>query len=248
MALSRAGVLVGAFSLTVALGTTACTGSAADTAGSATGGAGADSTGLPPLRGDGLAFFDPTVLAGALLAPPPDDLEHGIDLSTAVILGTITDVRATRTLVGETENDQLDMLGVVVKPTEIIHGALATGLEEIVVEFATGGDRDTIITAMRSSLPTGAGVWFVREADIGQLRVIGSEVTTPAEPYYNVTDLRAGVLADGDGQVVTGPWRDEPAEPREQGEPVSPVLQSMKTHAESFATLQDLVTYLRTLG
>lgn len=244
----RGQIQLGAVALATALGATGCTGSSVDPVVGADGGSGSNRIQLErSLDADDLAFFDPTVLAGALLTPPPRDLAEGVDVSTTVLVAEIVDVRATRVLVGETENDRLEMLGLVLRPAEVVHGQLLNQQNEVVVEFLVAIDRDKAIAAMRPALPQGLAVWFLNEADIGELQVVDDEPAAAAEQYYNVIHLQAGVFVQGSGHVVAGPWQGEPVEPREPGEAVAPEVQSMRTEAASFATLDDLVVHLRTL-
>ena len=236
----RSGRWSGVLLLAVGLGVAGCTGTVAGGAGSAV--PDADPGQTVPFEAADLSFFRSTVLVGPLLAPPPRDLHEAVQVATTVVVAEVADVRATRTLVGETEDDQLEMLGVVIRPTEILHGQLAANVDEIVVEFLTAAARADAVAAMRSSLPPGPAVWFLQEADIGDLQV--RDVVTPTERYYGVIHLRAGVFVQGPDRVVAGPWPGDPAEPAR----ASPELRSMRTQAESFATLDDLLAYLRTIG
>jgi hypothetical protein len=204
---------------------------------------------VAPIQADDLAFFDPTVLPGAALARPPGDLTEAVAASTAVIVAEVVDVRPTRTLAGETDRDTLEVLGVVLRPVEILHGAVPAERGEVVVEFLTATGRDAALASMRSSIPQGEGVWFLQTADIGQLRELSVDGPAGRDGhYYHVTHLRGGVFVQGEGQVVAGPWPSEPDHPREPGERDSSQLPSMATDGERFASLDELIAHLRTAG
>lgn len=188
-----------------------------------------------------LAFFGPTQLDAAALPPQPRDIEEAVGASDAVVIAEVVDVQPTRTLVGETERDQLEMIGVVLRPVDTLHGDASVVQGELVVELLSFGDRARALKHMRSSLPTGQAVWILRDADIGDLTLKpGSDPFGDPNSYYNLTHLESGLFVQGDARVVAGPWGDEP------GETSDPP--SVESHAESFPTLDQLITYIESIG
>lgn len=215
---------------------------------SPTGDASPQPTGSRYFRAEDLRFFDPVLppnlCAIALWEPLPEDLADGMASATDVVLAEVVDVRTSRTLVDDNGNAHGAMLGVVLRATEVLRGDLVAGSDEMVVEFAGGKDSDEAVAAMTSSLPTGLAVWFLRETD-NQAPSPGGEPGAVAGHYYQVLHSLAGVLVQGPDHVVAGPLRCPAVpQPRTSTPPESP---SMVTEAEGFATLDDIVAYLRTL-
>jgi len=93
------------------------------------------------------------------LARPPEDLSAAVEQSTAVVLAQIVDVRATRR-VGD---PAIAMSAFVLRPVEVITGRLRPELAGVVeVEFFGLPADPAGLAEMRTSLPKGLALWFLR--------------------------------------------------------------------------------------
>lgn len=192
-----------------------------------------------PFLAKDLSFFGEARPEAVALPRPPVDLAEAVELSSAVVIAEVTDVVHTRTLVGETPTDVIDMIGVVIQPTETIRGRLPSNSDEVVVEFLAGGSPEEAVKSMRSSIPSGQAVWFLREEDAGTHLREASGNDIIGETTYFVTHLHGGVFVQGETHVVVGPWRES--------RDASDDVRTVRSYGESFDTLDTLISYLREL-
>ncbi|GFH38026.1 hypothetical protein [Streptomyces pacificus] len=164
------------------------------------------------------AFFEPLRFGtGMREAEQYDSLEAAAEAASAVVTAEVVDIRTTRVIKGE-GSDRLYMIGVVVRPVEILDGALGeTSQQQLTVEFIGGGEDPTAaVEQMKASLPEGESVWFLRskaeegERHLGELKQAG-RTPSPDEvkaiegdkPYYRVVSSQG--LFVQEGQEVTNP-------------------------------------------
>ncbi|REE96850.1 hypothetical protein [Thermomonospora umbrina] len=157
-------------------------------------------------------FFQRLVPGKLLIVPPPKDVADGARQSTAVVVSEVADVRPVRTI-RDGSPGGVPELGVVLKVEKVLRGALRPELREVVVTFIGerppgGGDP---AAALRSSLPRGRSVWFLRWN--GRQRPGAPPLAETEKRTYSLVSLDGGVLIQGNGAVdaPTYPDDDRPA-------------------------------------
>ncbi|HEV2890852.1 MAG TPA: hypothetical protein VGX28_10810 [Frankiaceae bacterium] len=161
-----------------------------------------------------------------------------------VLVAEVTGVRATRSL-PEGSRDAVSYVGVVLRPVEVLRGGLREPGAEVVVEFM--GDAE----AVRASMPTGYGVWLLRNK--GDLPP--GVVPKPGAPaldesaYYRLVSSQ-GLFVQGATHVVN-PVRER-ATPEAGGTGIDPEATGPRDpvarEAEAFPALSALVAHLRQAG
>jgi len=166
--------------------------------------------------------------------PEPEGLAAGVKESTLVLTARVTGVRETRVL--GTGGDAHGFVGVTLDPVEILHGAKAEGLDEIVVEFDSPDPANTpaFLADLRASLPRGQALWFLLWK--GALPDTAPKTATvdPSEkPYYRLTHPFGGLAVQGSSGVVA-PLADEEHAP-------PPGRKSLARDVRSAGRLSELV-------
>ncbi|MEV6401094.1 hypothetical protein AB0M39_41035 [Streptomyces sp. NPDC051907] len=164
------------------------------------------------------AFFEPLRFgAGMREAEQYDSLDAAAEAASAVVTAEVVGVRTTRVVEGE-GSDRLFMIGVVLRPSEILDGALGdASQQQLTVEFIGGGEAPAAaVEQMKSTLPEGESVWFLRskaeegERHLEELKQAGKtpspDVVKAIEgdrPYYRVVSSQG--LFVQEGQEVANP-------------------------------------------
>ena len=189
-------------------------------------------------------FFSRLAPRNALLAPSPQGLRKGVEQSRVVLVGEVVDVRPTRT-VGE-PGAQASYMGIVVKPTEILHGKPAAEAPEVVVEFLaspTADDTDPVATA-KESLPEGKALWFLHWK--GELpkwatpKPGAQPISEESKRYYSLVHLRGGLALQGEDGVVA-PTAEDEHEPSEAGSGPP----NLKSEIRAYKKMSELVAAIR---
>lgn len=90
-------------------------------------------------------------------------IESGARAASAVVVAEIVDAKHTRTITGEEPWDQLHMIGIVIRPVEVLRGNLPPEFsQQLIVEFMTSVDPKESVADLRATLPEGKSVWFLR--------------------------------------------------------------------------------------
>ncbi|MFD4142914.1 hypothetical protein [Streptomyces sp. NPDC058572] len=172
-----------------------------------------------------------------------DSLGQAARAASAVVVGEVVGVRPTRRAHG------IQMIGVTIRPVEVVAGTLPEGFRKrVTVEF-TGSPHEMAdgVNGMKLQLPKGRSVWFLRsKAEEGERfveeRIRSGEPVTAEDrrvlegdrPYYRLV-CSQGLFIQGDGHVVNpviGHGRDDDPLSRE---------------AEKYPDVAALSTYLRTV-
>jgi hypothetical protein len=191
------------------------------------------------------AFFAPfRAASGASEAEQFGSLRETFLGAAAVVVARVVDVRATRTVPGDGA-ETVTYVGVVLRPVEVLRGELRTSRSDLVVEFA--GD----VAAVRDSVPSGYGVWFLRnKGDIrpGVTPKPGAPVLDEAA-YYRLVSSQ-GLFVQGSLHVVN-PVRSH-ATPEAESPTIDPELDGPRDpvarEGEAFRTLSALVAHLRSIA
>ncbi|MDT0489225.1 hypothetical protein RM717_01735 [Streptomyces griseus] len=168
------------------------------------------------------AFFEPVRFGTSMRETERyDSLKAAAEAASAVVTAEVVDVRTTRVIEGE-ESDRLYMIGVVIRPVEILNGALdEASRQQLTVEFIGGSeDPAAAVERMKSTLAEGESVWFLRsKAEEGkhhleELKQAGStpspdvvEAIEGDRPYYRVVSSQG--LFVQEGQEVVNPLVSE---------------------------------------
>jgi hypothetical protein len=189
------------------------------------------------------AFFARfAVGGGASEAEHYTSLRDAYRAAGVVLVAQVTEVRPTRTL--SSGRDALTYTGVVLRPVEVLRGALRDPAAEVVVELAPGAGPSV-------TLPGGYGVWLLRNK--GDLPPgVQPKPGAPANDeraYYRLVSSQ-GLFVQGETHVVNPvreratPEAGAPSADPEANGPRDPVARE----AEAFPTLSALVAHLRLLG
>jgi hypothetical protein len=163
-----------------------------------------------------LAFFEPLRFGtGMREVEQYDSLDAAAEAASAVVMAEVVDVRMTRVIEGE-GGDRLYMIGVIVRPVEILDGALGeASQQQLTVEFTGGGeDPAAAVEQMKSQLPERESVWFLRsKAEEGErlLEELKQAGRTPSadwvravkgdRPYYRVVSSQ-GLFVQDEQDVI----------------------------------------------
>lgn len=186
-----------------------------------------------------LAFYRSFRQEGAISVKHFDTLEAGAKAATAVIVAEVTDVRHTRTLRGERADDTVQMIGVVLRPVEILAGELPTEHRaRLTVEFlATSAEEADSISELRAGLPVGQAVWFLhRKGDSLAAPKPGAPPLPPGERQFYRTISPQGMFVQGEGHVEC-PLVEQTSDGLRPND--------MTTQGETYATLSQLVVKVR---
>lgn len=183
------------------------------------------------------AFFAPfAATGGGSEAEHYASLRDAYRAASVVVVAEVAGVRVTRTLNAGTP-DAVTYVGVVLRPVEVLRGALRDpAAREVVVEFL--GDP----ASAAATVPGGYGVWLLRNKGDLPPGVTPKPGAPPNDEaaYYRLVSSQ-GLFVQGDGHV-TNPVRERPGP--EPGGPRDAVARE----AESFGTLSALVAHLRGRG
>lgn len=140
---------------------------AATGSGAPTGSAGPTASGgtdaLDLRRSGDLSFYQLFNQDGADWVHLYGDLDEGIRASTVVVVARVVDVVVTRFFQGEAADDRFPMIGLVLRPTDVVAGALPPEFgDRVTVEFvgATGSDEEEV-AKLKRRMPAQAGLWFL---------------------------------------------------------------------------------------
>jgi hypothetical protein len=188
-----------------------------------------------------LAFFDRFKLENALTLPPPGSISVAANQSTAVIVAEVAGVEVTRVVIGETARDQFSKVGVVLRPVEVLSGALRPELNgRVVVELLiSDGDTAAAVESLKSSLPTGRSVWFLHwlgGPPPGATVKAGAPASSALDKQlYGLVSMQ-GVFAQGADRVVSAVAEEE------RGPTPDMAADGMR-----FTKLSELVAHIRAL-
>jgi hypothetical protein len=152
-----------------------------------------------------------------------------------VVVAQVVEVRPTRTF--GADGDAVPYAGVVLRPVEVLRGALRHPSAELVVEFATDA------RAVSATVPQGYGIWLLRnkaEAPPGRGKGVGPESEAA---YYRLVSSQ-GLFVQGAEHVANPVARRAPAEP---GSPSEGLIDPVTREGESFRALSALADHLRAL-
>lgn len=126
-----------------------------------------------------VSFFEPVQYgASALEAEHYQTLTAATQAASVVVVAEVTGVRKGSVSVGETSNDKVRRIAIDIHPVATIKGSLTDGHQEKVsLERLAGGDAERSIEHMRSTLPDGLSVWFLRNLDDYTRRMKGRAPT-----------------------------------------------------------------------
>jgi len=143
------------------------------------------------------AALRPGGQAGSVLRPP-GTLRALRDRSTVVVVASVIDVQSG----GSGPGASTPLVIVTLKPNVVLHGALVAAGQPIKVPFLGGGDSP--VQALRSHLPTGQSLWFLRwQGSPPLVSKPGAPSAVPAPPdEYALTHAYA-VLTQGPEHVDT---------------------------------------------
>jgi hypothetical protein len=115
-----------------------------------------------------------------------------------VVVASVIDVQSG----GSARGGSTPLVIVTLKPNVVLHGALVAAGQPIKVPFLGAGDSP--VQALRSHLPTGQSLWFLRwQGSPPLVSKPGAPSTVPAPPdEYALTHAYA-VLAQGSEHVDT---------------------------------------------
>ncbi|MFC7216847.1 hypothetical protein ACFQLX_01470 [Streptomyces polyrhachis] len=192
-------------------------------------------------------FYAPLAFGGSMREVEHyDSLADAADAADAVVIAEVAGVKETRLIEGD-GSDRLSMLGVVIRPVEVLRGSLpASDEEELTVEFIGGSaDLDQTVAEMKAALPEGRSVWFLRaKAEEGKrhLDELKQAGTTPSDqelaaiegdkPYYRVVSSQGLFVEEGANVVNPVAAEDAEADP-------------MITEGEKYTELSELVAHVR---
>jgi hypothetical protein len=194
-----------------------------------------DATGLDVYRAADSQFYLRLVPEGAVLTRPPANLNEAVKEASAVVVAEIADIKLTR-IVADTQ-----MVGLVLRSPEVLQGSLKHGTGDVVIEFLFGrpDEASQALSGMKSSLPAGKAVWFLRwQGEPPKVQKTDRPKSTVGNPdLYNVLHLHAVFLQGQNGVVSAFREPDEPA-------PTEGVAASVSKHAK----LSDLVRDVREIS
>jgi len=140
-----------------------------------------------------LGFYATFNMDGVEGAEHFDDLDAGTAASTVVVVARVVDIVVTRTSQGEAAD--FPMVGVVLRPTDVVAGTLPPGsADRLTVEFV--GDSttdDERIAMLKRRLPAQPGLWFLHHKKDG----------APEERGYFRTVSPQGLFVQGNQRVET---------------------------------------------
>lgn len=150
-------------------------------------------------------FYSSLALEGAAQRRTYKSLEEGVKASTAVVVAEVESVGVTRTFQGESPDDVVRFVGVVIKPTEVLAGRLAPEHSaRLTVEFVTVADQGANLVAdLKASLPTGKAVWLLHRKGEGFTPEQAAELLQPGETAYFRTISDQGLFLQGKQGVET---------------------------------------------
>lgn len=174
-------------------------------------------------RADALGFFERNFAfgAGGNEFENYPSLEATAAAADAVVVATVEDVVTTRVIQTDGD-DRVYMVGIKIKPIEVVRGALPDEFkEQLIVEFTLGGTAVDVAN-MKPALPEGQMLWFLRSkgADADRtleraekenlpISKLSRSIMEAERPYYRLTSSQ-GLFAQGDGHVVDPVWNDRP--------------------------------------
>jgi hypothetical protein len=182
-------------------------------------------------------FYETLRFDGALLKAPPRDVRAAAQQATAVVVAGVADVSLAR-VIGD-----LQTVGIRLDVTEILHGQLRPDLAgEVVVEHPLGepARAQQDITTLRTALPVGQAVWFLRwQGEKSPVTkpgvVVGSD---PADPrLYGLLHMHALFVQGPKGVLNPLSEHDEGSRP----------LPGLQADGERFARLSQLTEHIRGL-
>jgi hypothetical protein len=179
-----------------------------------------------------VAFFSQLRLRSGAIRQPPATLDEATQKATAVVLADVASVAPTRMV------HDVQMLGVTLRPVEILSGALRTDPQSPVVVEMIGSAAATDagkLAGLNAALPKGRSVWFLRwQGEPPETVKPGAPTDGPEDSrLYGLVSI-IGVFVQGpDGvmsALVGGPDRERT---------------TFQGHAEGLKTMSTLVAYVR---
>ena len=189
-------------------------------------------------RRSDMEFFSRLRRPGALYIRPPADLAAGVKASTAVVIAEVTGDRPTRT---PGDGDPQPLIGVVLRPVEVLKGRLRPEPKEAVAEFLGGSTADSAdpIAELRRTLPRGKAIWFLRWN--GKSPRAAKTGATPLpevdKQYYSLVHMEGGVFVQGPSGILA------PTAQRNHSNPTGP---SLRNSREKFQKPSELAHRIRT--
>lgn len=155
---------------------------------------------LDVFRSSDLAFFERLTPRGAIVAKPQASLRVLSSESSVTVVASVVDVRASAVAAST------PILEIVLRPERIIKGQLQAASDVIRVPALGFGDgtAQEQVTALRTSLPQGQSVWFLRwQGNVGlPTKPNAPTFQVPSEPDLYALTHAYGVLVQGATHVV----------------------------------------------
>ncbi|MDG4826727.1 hypothetical protein O7635_33170 [Asanoa sp. WMMD1127] len=116
-----------------------------------------------------LGFYQAFNMDGPALRDHYPSLAAGADAATVVVVAQVVDVVLTRVVQGGAPDDEVPHVGLVLRPIEVVDGAVPPELgERLTVEFVGNSHTDDEeIAKLRRRLPAQPGLWFLARTTDG---------------------------------------------------------------------------------
>jgi len=146
-------------------------------------------------------FYRSFRMEGARSAEYYETLKEAVPAASAVVVAEITGIKQTRIIQGEMADDRLPMIGVILRPVDVLAGQLPPEFAaELTVEFI-GSDDPATLDRLKADLPAGhRGLWFLRHKTAGIPGKAPVRVQ-PAEAAYFRTVSPQGLFVQGPSTV-----------------------------------------------
>ncbi|WP_089253910.1 hypothetical protein [Asanoa hainanensis] len=130
------------------------------------------------------------------------DLDEGARASTAVVVARVVDVVITRTFEGEVADDRFPMIGVVLRPTDVVTGSLPPrAVDRLTVEFIGTGYDEEEVAKLKRRLPAQPGLWFLRFDDERPRDGFFHVVSPQGLFVQGTTGVETPLTNEGDGDL-----------------------------------------------
>jgi hypothetical protein len=182
-------------------------------------------------------FYDPMreKTAGALLVAPSETVKAAADKATVVVSAKVGDVAAQR-VIGDVQT-----MRVVLTDVDVLHGKLEPSLGgKVPVELFLGEPVrvDSQIKALRSALPQGHSIWFLRwQGDKAPItKPDANPAEDPADAGLYAVIHRHAVFAQGPKGVITA---------IAERDPEGRAMPGLQADGEKYTKLSDLAAPIR---